>query len=62
MLGHMAKRASTGDEPPTARGTARAARLTREAAALRANLHKRKEQARAQKHAGLPPDPNRTDP
>ena len=41
-----------GPEPPTGKASAKAARLAREAAALRANLRKRKDQARAQTSAG----------
>jgi hypothetical protein len=49
ILPPMAKTNPTGQNPPsgTAKQAAKAARLAREAAALRANLHKRKAQARA---------------
>jgi hypothetical protein len=49
ILPRMAKTTPTGQSPPsgTAKQAAKAARVAREAAALRANLHKRKAQARA---------------
>ena len=43
---------SDGPEPATGKASAKAARLAREAAALRANLRKRKDQARAQASVG----------
>ncbi len=55
------------DKPPPSRpgkprdaSAARQARLEREAAALRENLRKRKEQARARQDADEPPDKPKT--
>jgi hypothetical protein len=46
---------STKPPPSGSKAPARAARLAREAAALRANLRKRKDRAREQEAAGVKP-------
>jgi hypothetical protein len=44
-----------GKPPPSGKAPAKAARLAREAAALRANLRKRKDQARERAETDSPP-------
>ena len=50
--GGMEQETSKAADQPAAAKTAREIRLEREAAALRANLRRRKEQARAREDAG----------
>ena len=55
LVAHAARTPRLREAAPGTKPAAKAARLAREAAALRANLHKRKDQARERAAADSPP-------